>query len=80
MQVVKVEPFNEESGLFRCRVTLEPREYTARLGKMLNVLAISRDSDAVRVSVELLMTAKDELDAYKRLPELIALGGELCRS
>lgn len=71
MQVLSVEPWNDNHDVFACRIILEPWEDHDRLA---NVIARSRSLDTMRVSLTLLLQAQDELDAYKRLPELVSKG------
>lgn len=71
MQVLSVEPWNEDHNVFACRIILEPWEYHERLA---NVIARSYNIETMKTSIQILIKAVDELDAYKILPKLVTKG------
>ena len=71
MQILSVEPWNETHKVFVCRIICEPWE---DVDQLVNVIERSRSLVTMQVAVRLLVLAQDELDAYKRLPELVSKG------
>ena len=79
MQVLKVLPWvvaddHTHSGIFECYIVLEDWEYTEGLSKALEVAVVHRDLETMRVTMRVLIRAKDELAAFRDLPALITEG------
>jgi hypothetical protein len=79
MQVLKVEPWvagddHTHSGIFDCWIVLEGWEYAEGLSKAIDVEVVRRDLETMRVTMRVLIRAKDELAAFRDLPALITEG------
>ena len=81
MQVLKVSPWAASDGhthpnIFDCWIVLEDWEYVEGLSKTLDAEVVRRDLETMRVTMRILMRAKDELDAYTKAPSLINKGAD----
>lgn len=73
MQVVKVEPYNEDHDVFACHMILNLGEDRVRIP---NIIRRSHDYTTGQTHITILVAAKDELDAYTKAPSLINKGAD----